>query len=326
MQNHQGMKKVRLTDVAEACGVRASTVSRVLSGFSEGFSVKENVRRLILDTAREMNYVPNAAAKHLRSNRTMSIQVFGFHFSWVGSYSMILDSCTEILNKKGYMVNAVFGNYGKMRFAPMQTDGIIMITGENKTLLQQVRESGIPFVVVNDRLENNECWIAYDNAGSVRKNMEYLIGMGCRKIVYSGHFGFFNHTTHISIQIRLNGYREICRQYGLEPLELPNGINPEDAAKFVRDSRADGVLCYSANNAAELVNLLAVMEIRVPEQVKIASFDQPAIHLDRIAYTEINPDRVGKAVAELLLNRIEKGIPGHYIFQSEFFKPQTPGN
>ena len=155
MQKHQVIKKVRLADIAEACGVRASTVSRVLSGFSDGFSVKENVRRLILDTAKEMNYVPNAAAKHLRSNRTMSIQVFGFHFSWGGSYSMILDTCTEILNKKGYTVNAVFGNYSKMRFAPMQTDGIIMITGENRELLQRVRESGIPFVVVNDRLEED---------------------------------------------------------------------------------------------------------------------------------------------------------------------------
>ena len=83
MQNHQGIKKVRLSDVADACGVRASTVSRVLSGVSEGFSVKENVRKLILDTARSMNYVPNAAARHLRSNRTMSIQVLGFHFNWI---------------------------------------------------------------------------------------------------------------------------------------------------------------------------------------------------------------------------------------------------
>lgn len=322
MQKHQVIKKVRLADIAEACGVRASTVSRVLSGFSDGFSVKENVRRLILDTAKEMNYVPNAAAKHLRSNRTMSIQVFGFHFSWGGSYSIILDTCTEILNKKGYTVNAVFGNYSKMRFAPMQTDGIIMITGENKELLQRVRESGIPFVVVNDRLEEDECWIAYDNAESVQKNMEYLIGAGCRKIVYSGHFGFFFHTTHISIQVRREGYREACRRYGLEPLELPDGVNPEDAAKFVRDTQADGVLCYSADNAAELVNLLSVIDIRVPEDVKVAAFNQPAIHLDRIAYTEINSRRVGNAVAELLLNRIEKGVPGHYIFRAEFHSPQ----
>ena len=117
--------------------------------------------------------------------------------------------------------------------------------------------------------------------------------------------------------------REICGQYGLEPLELPNGVQPEDAAKFVRDSHADGVLCYSANNAAELVNLLSVMEIRVPEQVKIATFGQPAIHLDRIAYTETNPELVGNSAAELLLNRIEKGTSGHCVFNAEFHRPQS---
>ena len=31
---------------------------------------------------------------------------------------------------------------------------------------------------------------------------------------------------------------------------------------------------------------------------------------------------LGKAEAELLLNRIEKGVPGHYIFRAEFHSPQ----
>ncbi len=323
MQNHQGIKKVRLSDVADACGVRASTVSRVLSGVSEGFSVKENVRKLILDTARSMNYVPNAAARHLRSNRTMSIQVLGFHFNWIGSYSQILEVCTDLLNRKGYMVNAVFGNYSRMRFAPMLTDGVVLITAENRELLQKIREAELPFVVVNDRLGDDECWIEYDNAGSVRKNMEYLIGAGCRRIVYSGHFGFFYHTTHPSIRTRREGYRELCRLHGLETFELPDGIPPEDAAKSVRDCHADGVLCYSADNAAELVNLLSVMEIQVPEQVKIAVFDKPPVHTDRIAYTEIDPDLVGRTVAELLLNRIEKGISGHCVFRSDFHRPPS---
>ena len=85
------------------------------------------------------------------------------------SYSQILEVCTDLLNRKGYMVNAVFGNYSRMRFAPMLTDGVVLITAENRELLQKIREAELPFVVVNDRLGDDECWIEYDNAGSVRK-------------------------------------------------------------------------------------------------------------------------------------------------------------
>lgn len=320
MQN-QGIKRVKLADVAEVCGVRASTVSRVLSGFSEGFSVKEDVRKLILETAHKMNYVPNAAAKQLRSKKTMNIQILGYHFRWT-SASIILDHCTEILNGKGYMVNALFGDYSRMSLASMQTDGIIMLTAEDKNLLCQVRESGIPFIVINDRLEDNECWIAYDDSESTRKNMEYLIGRGCRRIVYSGPFGFFEHRTHSSIRVRRDSYLAACRKYGLEPLELPTGVLPENAAKFVRDISADGVVCYGALNAVELVTLLSVMDIRVPDQVKVASFGQPAGNIGRIAYAEVDPEQVGKAAAELLLNRIENGVSGHRIFEAGFYRAE----
>ena len=58
---------VRLKDIADACGVSVATVSRALNGLTN-----ENKERTayICQTAREMGYYPNAAARTLKTIRS----------------------------------------------------------------------------------------------------------------------------------------------------------------------------------------------------------------------------------------------------------------
>ena len=56
-----------VADVAKRAGVSVSTAARVLSG--TGYAAEET-RRLVLDAARELGYVPNQIARSLRTRQT----------------------------------------------------------------------------------------------------------------------------------------------------------------------------------------------------------------------------------------------------------------
>ena len=62
----------RLVDIAEAVGVHVSTVSRVLNG-DPAQSIRPEVYRKILSTARQQGYRPNALARALKRRQTGAI-------------------------------------------------------------------------------------------------------------------------------------------------------------------------------------------------------------------------------------------------------------
>lgn len=62
-------QSVTMADVAKAAGVSRTTVSFVLNGRMES-SIPETTRERINQTARELGYRPNAAARTLASKRS----------------------------------------------------------------------------------------------------------------------------------------------------------------------------------------------------------------------------------------------------------------
>ncbi|MGO1259768.1 MAG: LacI family DNA-binding transcriptional regulator, partial [Brachybacterium sp.] len=61
------MRRATIYSIAESLGVSPSTVSRA---FSRPEMVKQSVREQILETARELGYTPNRAARGLATGRT----------------------------------------------------------------------------------------------------------------------------------------------------------------------------------------------------------------------------------------------------------------
>ena len=54
-----------IKEIAKACNVSISTVSNILNGKNKA---SDEVKKLVLETAKEMNYVPNYMAKNLKQN------------------------------------------------------------------------------------------------------------------------------------------------------------------------------------------------------------------------------------------------------------------
>src|SRR5690348_5147349 len=63
---------VTIKDVAKAANVSVASVSRALNGSS---SITEETRKLVLETARALRYVPHSGARSLSTSRTNTIGV-----------------------------------------------------------------------------------------------------------------------------------------------------------------------------------------------------------------------------------------------------------
>ena len=63
---------VSLKDISAVCGVSVATVSKALNGHKD---IGEETKKHIKQVAKEMGYLPNSAAKALKTNRTHNIGI-----------------------------------------------------------------------------------------------------------------------------------------------------------------------------------------------------------------------------------------------------------
>ena len=94
---------VTLKDIAEACGVSPATVSRALNGCTD--PAKKNAA-LILQTAREMGYYPNVAARTLKTSRSGSIGILYENRFDHEYFSTLLTALRDCAEEKGYEVRS----------------------------------------------------------------------------------------------------------------------------------------------------------------------------------------------------------------------------
>ena len=90
---------IRLKDIAEACGVSVATVSRALNGVTN-----ENKERtaFICQTARQMGYYPNAAARTLKTSRSRNIGILYEDRMNHEYFSSLLDELRSAADERGY--------------------------------------------------------------------------------------------------------------------------------------------------------------------------------------------------------------------------------
>lgn len=124
-----------IVDIAHMAQVTNITVSRA---FNKPELVKPETRERILNIAKELNYVPNAFARNLKSNQS---QIIGLVTSSTFSpvYAEILKKLCQMADERGYMV-MIFETGGSE-------------TAENRAVqtLFSYKASGILLSVVSDR-------------------------------------------------------------------------------------------------------------------------------------------------------------------------------
>ncbi len=204
-----------VADVAKRAGVSVSTAARVLSG--TGYAADET-RRLVLDAARDLGYVPNQIARSLRTRQTQTIGLL------VGDvensfYSVIAKHVEAEAKDAGYRVvlcnsdddPKVEREYLKL-LEGMRVDALIVTpTSKNRRHLADLMDKDIVIVQVDRRVDGLEAdAVLVDNESGALVAVEHMIEAGHTRI------GILTGDLDVpTASQRLAGYERTLREHGI---------------------------------------------------------------------------------------------------------------
>lgn len=259
-------------DIAERLGLSASTVSRVLRGKGQDF-ISETTRNLVLETARELGYVPNRFASALSSGQTHTIalllpQVYGPIFVWIAQ------CMHETIRREGYGLLTDRVAIGGWQGWPV--DGAVSFY--IKTIADYKQEHGIapnvPTVNVDWMEIKGSDTVVIDLYQPAKEMIEHLIASGRIRV------GFLtSQDMAIDNEPRLNAYLDVMTEAGLQPEVICcDAYDRESARKMVlsrfsQPAYPDAIVTTNDDLAFGVMRGLRDIGMRIPEDVWVAGCD-----------------------------------------------------
>ncbi|WP_243369578.1 LacI family DNA-binding transcriptional regulator [Microvirga solisilvae] len=317
--NGSGHRAVRIQDVAKLADVSTATVSRALASPEK---VSPEARARVLEAIAKTGYVPNLAARSLRSQKTSMVLVVLPDLSNT-FFSKILRGIEERLFEAGYgmIISDLDGSPEKeAHFAAFtaagRVDGAILLNGH---LFGQTREgegtpakTGIPLVALCEAIPSADIpQIEIDNRAAASRMTQHLASLGHRSIAYvSGP------AHNILEKERFIGYQDGLKAAGLpfDPaLVLPGDYTIESGVMAGQDlvgrtTRPTAAFCTSDEMAIGLMRTLLSAGLRVPEDISVAGFDDiDFAAVAEPALTTIHQPRreLGQAAASVLIDLLQ---------------------
>lgn len=310
---------VSLKDIAAACGVSVATVSKALNNQKDiGKETKERVCR----TAREMGYLPNSAAKALKTNRTNNLGVLFVDEAESGLthdyFSHVLDSFKRTAEQEGYditFINCCKTRKNKMSYLEQVKyrgfDGVVIACIDfSSPEVVELINSDIPVVTI-DYVFNNKIAVVSDNVAGMKELFTYAYQKGHRKIAYI-------HGADSSVTwSRLTSFYKTAKDFGVEiPDEYVKKAAYRDtkaAYEYTQELLVLSVpptcILYSDDFAA-LGGIKAIKErgLNIPEDISVAGYD--GIQVSRQLEPQLttfcqNTEQLGSKAAKKLISLIE---------------------
>lgn len=288
-------RSITIKDVAAAAGVGVATVSRVLSGTG---SVSPRTRDRVLAVARELDYRPSALGRSLKLQRTGGIgllipdvtdpfcaELAGGVLDCARSLGehVIIDVSRDDPAREAEIVD---------RFVEQRVDGIIAMPARGGAAhWASVRRVGVAVVFVDHAVPGADgadaaagitaavpAVLADDRAG-VRSVVEYLVGLGHRRIGFLG-----GPAASPTGRLRADAFRETLRDLDVRPDSglMVRARSSRDSAYaaaaslFQRRSDLTAVLAGNHLLGEAAVLVAREFDLRVPADVSIAMVDDVA--------------------------------------------------
>ncbi len=316
------MKRVSLNDIAKSLGVSKTLVSMVLNNLGDQNGISQKTQEKVWEKARELNYQPNYLARSLRTGRSKTLglivaDISNIFYSRLArviedaaakqNYNLIICSTDEKAEKEIELIEMLRAR---------QVDGIILSTTQkNSKRLQNLLKAKFPFVQIDrffDELKADT--VAVDNYKGSAQLTKHLVDIGCQNI---GILAISPLYTSV-IQQRIAGCIETCKENGLEWDErhiktiefadIDGNIEKAIDEWFSNGNAPDAVFSLNNRIAISFMQACKKRNIQIPEQVKLASFDD-------IEYFELlwppmtavaQPFRqMGQKSVEMLIDSIE---------------------
>jgi LacI family transcriptional regulator len=154
----------------------------------------------------------------------------------------------------------------------------------NERLTTMLHKAGIPVVLVDRDIgsfptRSEFDLVGIDNFAGGHALATHLVKLGARRIAY-----FTRPHTAPTVDARIAGARIAMLDLGLEcPRDFVLAGDPKDEAfvsSMVRKRRCEAILCTSDHIAAQLLQTLTRLRVRVPHDLRLVGFDD--MHIARL--------------------------------------------
>ena len=269
---------VRLKDIAEVCGVSVATVSRALNGLTN-----ENRERtaFICQTARDMGYYPNAAARTLKTSRSNNLGILYEDRMNHEYFSSLFDELRREADAHGYDLTFLGqGGFSESNYyehaRQRNLDGVIVVQADYDAAgIIRLATSSIPTVIIDHTYDGCDC-VTSDNRSSMDQIVRHVYARGHRRISFiQGEKGAVSRE-------RLAGFYKACAELGIRvPVEYVREghfHDPAGCTAFIRellqmDEKPTCVLCPDDYSCLGALWLLESQGLRVPADISLVGYD-----------------------------------------------------
>jgi LacI family repressor for deo operon, udp, cdd, tsx, nupC, and nupG len=312
-------KRTTIYDIAEKLNLNPSSVSRALNNSS---SVNDATKKLILKTAKELNYTRNTLASNLRKGHSKTIGVVvprinqNFFSNVIAGiedatykqgYNLIICQSNELYEKEVQCVNTLINQHVDCIVISISVETI------DHKHLQNILDHGIQLIQfdrVADELETLK--VTNDNEQSSFEAVCHMIKQGYKRVA------LLEGPQKLNIfRQRKNGYLRALEENGIAvipELMIENAWTKELSANATRQLLSlpqppDAIFASTSDfSALGVLEVATAMNVKVPEELGICGYsneDFTEITSPSITTIDQFSFYMGKTVANLYFQEME---------------------
>lgn len=330
-------KKTTIYDIAEKLNLTAATVSRALNNNPK---ISEKTRKLVQETATEMNYEQNTLARALKSGKSFNVGVIVPRID-SNFFASVIRGIEEELYPEGYHV-IICQTYDQKRLEleninsllNAQVDGILMsisnskdsreVDLKNRNFKAKLDEKSIFENLLNKK---NVPLIFFDR----KKSLD-----GVSSIIIDDFKGGYEATQHLIDQgkkriAHLSNNREIeifkNRYLGYKQAILDNGLEFDESLVLECFSKVehgrkvtqnllkmerppDAIFSVSDFSALGAIQEIKAQGLKIPEDISVVGFsNEPFTKFMELSITTVDqsPTEMGRLAAKVFLEEVNNG-------------------
>ncbi len=306
-----------INDVAKLAGVSRGTVSNILND-RPGVS-QDKVDRVQAAIA-ALNYVPDATARILKTNKTNRVAVVLPNIM-DANFAHIFTGIERVLNEHDYTASL----YTTAEIGPKENrileqvkqhkmDGVILATCQPEAtgLFRQLRDTGMQLVFVErEPVDREFSFVGYDNNASLEKMLEERLSRGCRNIgLFTGPDSYSSERDCIELWRSALARHDISLdRHFLAITNFDKESAFKAAMRLLQSANLPEVIIATSTQILE--GILKACELAVfprslePELISLSESSWSDHAYPRIVRVDRQSIRLGEMAAEQLLESIE---------------------
>ena len=319
---------ITLKELAQMCGVSASTISNILNGKPK---VSEETRQRVLEVVKQTGYQPNYFAQGMRKQKTRTIGIIVedlSEFSTTPIVEAVMAYCednnyrTILLNMRLYdkWQDTWYNDEKKLQsvlqpsiqeLLSIKVDGIMYVAGHCRVINCFDDTFNTPAIVVyaiskSPRFSS----VVIDDEKGGYDMTKYLISMGHRKIgVIAGT------ADNLHTQKRSLGYQKALFEdqilFNPDWIRYGNWFRQSgynETEKLLKEG-VTAIFCMNDTMAAGCYDYLYEQDIKIGQDISVVGYDNKEISeylRPHLTTNDIGLSEIGKKSAEILLKHIEE--------------------